>query len=46
VFASPFEKGGLRGICLIKFPASPLFQRRGSWALTHRVGGFDVILMC
>jgi hypothetical protein len=28
-FTSPFEKGGLRGIYLIKSPLTPLFQRGG-----------------
>ena len=27
LFTSPFEKGGLRGIYLIKSPLTPLFQR-------------------
>ncbi len=29
LFTSPFEKGGLRGIYLIKSPLTPLFQRGG-----------------
>src|ERR1700675_2236674 len=32
---SPFEKGGLRGICAGKIPPTPLFQRGARMLLAH-----------